>query len=35
MGANATFVELQADHFMLAKNAEDVRSVISTWLRKH
>lgn len=35
MGANATFVELPADHFMLAKNAGQIRDVMTSWLRQH
>lgn len=35
MGTRATFVELQADHFMLAKNHAAVRATIDVWLRSH
>ena len=35
MGANATFVELPADHFMLAKNAGQIQSIIASWLQTH
>lgn len=35
MGSNATFVEFEADHFMLAKQNEAVRAAIESWLRQH
>lgn len=35
MGANATFVELPADHFMLAKNDKEVQNAIASWIRQH
>jgi len=35
MGANATFVELPADHFMLAKNAAEIQGIITSWLQTH
>lgn len=34
MGSQAAFVELQADHFMLAKNDQQIQSQIAAWLRQ-
>jgi pimeloyl-ACP methyl ester carboxylesterase len=35
MGPNAAFVELDADHFMLAKKAADIQRVIASWIADH
>ena len=35
MGSHATFVELPADHFMLAKKVTEIGRDIDSWLRQH
>ncbi|MEP6986814.1 MAG: alpha/beta hydrolase [Chloroflexota bacterium] len=35
LGDKATFIELNADHFMLAKHDKEIQSDIAAWLQKH
>jgi pimeloyl-ACP methyl ester carboxylesterase len=35
MGDKATFIEFEADHFMLAKNNREVQDKLESWLRQH
>ena len=35
LGDKATFIELPADHFMLAKKAAEIQHDIDSWLRQH
>ncbi len=35
MESKATFIEIQGDHFMLAKNYAEIRDHINAWLQQH